>query len=74
MAISKMVNTTTLAMEVKSGVDAKGLDTYAKKSFQNIRNDVVAQNAYDVAEAIKAVLDQPTRAYFLNVNSELVNS
>jgi len=24
------------------------------------------QNAYDVAEAIKSVLAEPTRAYFLN--------
>lgn len=74
MAINKVLKTKSLSMEVKSGVDAKGVATYAKKSFPNLRVDCAAQNAYDVAEAIKAVLEQPTRAYFFNNSSKLINA
>lgn len=74
MAVTKVIDSTSLSIEVKSGTDAKGVDTYAKKSFTNIRNGVDQQSAYDVAEAIKAVLSEPTRAYFLNQSSELANA
>jgi len=74
MAVSKIMQSKSLSIEVKSGTDAKGVTTYAKKSFQNIRTDIVEQNAYDVAEAIKAVLAEPTRAYFLNSSSIIVNA
>jgi len=66
MTAQSIIDSVSLSIEVKSGTDSKGVDTYAKKSFQNLRTDVDAQNAYDVAEAIKAVLAEPTRAYFLN--------
>ena len=74
MAITKTPNAKSLSIEVKSGVDAQGADTYAKKSFAGLRTDVAVQNAYDVAEAIKAVLAEPTRAYFLNSSSDLVTA
>lgn len=74
MAVSKILDNTSLSIEVKSGTDAKGVDTYSKKSFQNLRNDCDEQNAYDVAEAIKAVLSQPTRACFMIKNSELIKA
>jgi len=74
MAAEKILNSTSLSIEVRSGVDSKGVDTYAKKSFPNLRNDVVEQNAYDVAEAIKAVLAESTRAYFLNKNFSVINA
>lgn len=74
MAISKIVDSKSFSIEVKSGVDAKGADTYAKKSFSNLRIDATAQNVYDVAEAIKAVLSEPTRAYFVNTASNLINA
>ena len=74
MAVSRIKNSQTLSIEVESGTNAKGEKTYSKKSFPNLRNDVVAQNAYDVAEAIKAVLAAPTRTYFVNINSSLINS
>ncbi|MZK53605.1 DUF1659 domain-containing protein [Clostridium beijerinckii] len=74
MAITKVAQSKSLSIEVKSGVDSKGADTYSKKSFANVRKDVEPQDAYDVAEAIKAVLDQPTRSYFLNSASTLVNA
>lgn len=74
MAVNKIVDSTSLAIEIKSGVDSKGADTYSKKSFQNLRNDCDEQNAYAVAEAIKAVLAEPTRAYFITQNSELIQA
>lgn len=74
MAVSKITDSTSLSIEVKSGTDSSGAATYSKKSFSDLRNNVAEQNAYDVAEAIKAVLSEPTRAYFLNKNSELINA
>lgn len=74
MAVIKHLDNTSLAIEVKSGVDSKGADTYSKKSFQNLRNNCDEQNAYDVAEAIKGVLAQPTRACFMVKNSELIKA
>ena len=73
MAVNKMIDSKSLAIEVKSGVDAKGVTTYSKKSFSNLRYDCDEQNAYDVAEAIKGVLAEPTRAYFFNSSSKLIN-
>jgi len=74
MAINKVINETSLSIEVQKGVDKAGDAIYTKKSFSNLRNDVDEQNAYDVAEAIKAVLEASTRSTCLNVTSELVNA
>ena len=74
MAITKVASSKSLSIEIQSGTDTSGQPTYSKKSFSNVRNDVDAQNAFDVAEAIKTVLDNPTRSYFLNSASTLVNA
>ena len=74
MAVSKMVNSTTLSIEVQKGTDKAGVPIYTKKSFSNLRNDVDEQNAYDVAEAIKAVIAASTRNSSLTVSSDLVNA
>jgi hypothetical protein len=74
MAVNKVVNGTSLTIEVQKGTDAAGDPVYTKKSFSNLRNDVDEQNAYDVAEAIKSVLEASTRSTSLIVNSELVNA
>jgi hypothetical protein len=74
MAVSKIVNGTTLNIEVKKGVDKSGDPLYTKKTFANIRNDVSEQNAYDVAEAIKTVLEASTRNTSLIVSSDLVKA
>jgi len=71
MAVNKVVSSKSLSIEVKSGTDTSGNATYSKKSFSNVRKDVATQNVYDVAEAIKGVLAEPTRAYFLNSASTL---
>ena len=72
MAVSKIVNGTTLNIEVQKGVDKSGDPVFTKKSFANVRNDVSEQNAYDVAEAIKAVLEASTRNTSLTVSSDLI--
>ena len=74
MAVSKIVNGTSLSIEVQKGTDKAGVPIYTKKTFANIRNDVAEQNAYDVAEAIKAVLEESTRNTFLTVSSDLVKA
>ena len=74
MAVNKVVNGTSLTIEVQKGTDAAGDPVYTKKTFSNLRNDVDEQNAYDVAEAIKSVLEASTRSTSLIVSSELVNA
>ena len=74
MAVTKVVNETSLIIEVQKGTDKAGAPVYTKKTFSNLRNGVDEQNAYDVAEAIKAVLEASTRSTSLNVTSELVNA
>jgi hypothetical protein len=71
MAVNKIASSKSIAIEVQNGTDSKGDPTYTKKSFSGVKTDVDTQNAYDVAEAIKGVLVEPTRAYFLNSTSTL---
>lgn len=74
MAVTKIPQSTSLTIEVQSGTDKAGDPIYGKKSFSNVRNDVDPQNAYDVAEAIKTVLEANTRSTSLNVSSDLINA
>lgn len=74
MAINKLVTDTSLSIEVQKGVDKAGDPIYTKKTFSNLRNDVVEQNAYDVADAIKGVLEASTRSTSLIVSSDLVKA
>jgi hypothetical protein len=74
MAITKKVNETSLGIEIQKGVDKAGDAIYAKRTFSNLRNNVVEQNAYDVAEAIKNVLEANTRSVSITVASELIQA
>lgn len=74
MAVTKIVTGTSLSIEVQNATDKAGDPTYSKKTFSNVRNDVAEQNAYDVAEAIKAVLEASTRNTALTVSSNLINA
>lgn len=74
MAISKVITETSLNIEVQKGTDKSGDPLYSKKTFSNLRNDVDAQNAYDVATAIKDVLEANSRNVSLIVASDLINS
>ena len=69
MAANKILSTTTLSIEVKSGEDRTGEATYSKKTFANIRNNANIDNVLAVAEAIKEVLSQPTRNTYINESS-----
>jgi len=71
MAVTKQISTTSLSIEVQSGLDKAGDPIYTKKSFSNVRTDVTSDNAFAVAEAVKNVLSATTRSYFLNESSSL---
>jgi hypothetical protein len=74
MAVTKVISTTSLSIEVQSGTDLAGEAIYTKKSFSNVKTDADVQNVFDVAEAIKGVLSASTRDYFVNESSSLVNA
>ena len=74
MAVTKVISTTSLSMEVQSGTDLAGDPTYTKKTFSNVKTGANIQDVFDVAEAIKGVLEASTRDYFVNESSSLVNA
>jgi len=74
MAVNKVVTDTSLSIEVQKGIDKSGDAIYSKKTFSNLRNDVDAQNAYDVADAIKGILEASSRSVSLNVASDLIKA
>ena len=74
MAVTKIISTTSLSMEVQSGTDKAGDAIYSKKTFSNVKTDAAVQNVYDVAESIKGVIQASTRDYFINESSSLVNA
>lgn len=74
MAVTKQIETTSLCIEVQKGVDKAGDAIYTKKTFSNVKTDVTPENAYAVADAIKAVLSASTRSYFLNEASTLTQA
>ncbi len=74
MAVTKTVSETSLSIEIQKGTDKSGNPTFTKKTFSNLRNDVNEQNAYDLAEAIKAVIEASTRSTSLIVSSKLINA
>lgn len=74
MAISTIIDSTSLTIEVQNGVDKADDAIYSKKNFANIRNDASPDSLYEVAEAIKDVMDASTRDTFVNVTSNLVNA
>ena len=74
MAVNNVVTETSLSIEVQKGIDKSGDAIYSKKTFSNLRNDVDAQNAYDVADAIKGILEANSRSVSLNVASDLIKA
>ena len=72
MAISKELKTTTLSIEVQSGIDKDGNPSYKKKNFSGINGDATPLVA--VADAIKLVLANQTRDTLVNEISILENN
>ena len=71
MAVSKELMTTTLSIEVESGVDNKGNISYKKKNFSGIKGDATPEALATVADAIKLVLANQTRYTLVNEISML---
>lgn len=74
MAVTKSIETTSLSIEVQKGLDLAGDPIYSKKTFANVKTNAAPQDVFDTAEAIKGVLEAPTRDYFINESSSLVNA
>lgn len=74
MAVTKSIQTTSLSIEVQKSVDKAGDPIYAKKTFSNVKTDAAPEDIYDVAEAIKGVLDSKTRDCFINESSSLITA
>ncbi len=74
MAVSKVLNATSLSIEVQNGTDKTGAAVYRKKNFSGVKLNASPENVFDVAEAIKGVLSEPTRDYFINETSKLANA
>ena len=71
MAISKELRTTTLSIEVQSGIDKDGNPSYKKKNFSGIKGNAAPEALVTVADAIKLVLANPTRDTIVNEISAL---
>ena len=61
MAVNKAVESTSISIEVQNGQDKVGDPTFAKKTFSNVKEDSDLQSVYDVADAIKNIMDGETR-------------
>ena len=71
MAINKVVSTTSLILEIESGVDSKGSTTYKKKSFSGVKANAPLDNVFAVANAISNVLVKSTNDIYLAETSIL---
>jgi len=74
MAVTKTIDSVSLSIEVQKGLDKAGDPIYTKKTFSGIKTDATPDNVYDVADAIKGVMEAKTRDYFINESSSLANS
>ena len=74
MALNKTVESTSISIEVQNGQDKAGDPTFAKKTFSNVKEDSDLQAVYDVADAIKNIMDGETRDTLINVTSSLTQA
>ena len=74
MAVSKELMTTTLSIEVESGVDNKANISYKKKNFSGINGDATPETLATVADVIRLVLANETRYTLVNEISMLENN
>lgn len=74
MAVNKTVESTSISIEVQNGQDKVGDPTFAKKTFSNVKEDSDLQAVYDVADAIKNIMDGETRDTLINVTSSLTQA
>ena len=74
MAVNKAVESTSISIEVQNGQDKVGDPTFAKKTFSNVKEDSDLQSVYNVADAIKNIMDGETRDTLINVTSSLTQA
>ena len=74
MAVNKAVESTSISIEVQNGTDRAGDPTFTKKTFSNVREAADLQAVYDVADAIKNIMDGATRDTLINVTSSLTQA
>ena len=72
MAVRKIAATTSMQIEVASGLDSSGNPVYRKKSFSNVKTDADLENVLAVANSIIGVLDAYTRNVLIAASSKLV--
>ncbi|MVX66945.1 DUF1659 domain-containing protein [Clostridium chromiireducens] len=73
MTVTATLKSKTLAIEVETGQDKSGDPIYGKKSFSGVKLTATNQGVYNVAEAIKSVLDVSTRDTYLNEVEVIAN-
>lgn len=74
MAATTTLKSKTLAIEVQTDLDKAGDPIYGKKSFSGVKLTATDQGVYNVAEAIKLVLEPSTRDTYLNEVEILANA
>ena len=74
MAVNKAVESTSISIEVQNGQDKAGDPTFTKKTFSNVKETADLQGVYDVADAIKNIMDGETRDTLINVTSSLAQA
>ena len=74
MAVTATPKSKTLAIEIQTGTDKAGDAIYGKKSFSGVKLAATDQAVYNVAESIKTVLADSTRATLINEVETLVNA
>ena len=74
MAVNKAVESTSISIQVQNGQDKVGDPTFAEKTFSNVKEDSDLQAVYDVADAIKNIMDGETRDTLINVTSSLTQA
>lgn len=73
MAVTKILKSKTIAIEVETGQDKAGDPIYGKKSFSSVKLTATDQAIYNVAEAIKTVLAANTRDTYINEIETVAN-
>ena len=72
MAVNAEIQTLSISIEVENGTDKNGATVYKKKNFSGIKSDAANEDILAVANAIKEIINKPTRDVLLNNISKLV--
>lgn len=73
MAVEKVPSGTTLRMQFQTGLDESGDPVFRIKSLNNVKNDALDQDIYDVAQAL-VTLQEYAVISVLRVDSALLEA